>query len=225
MLLLRAAARRGPRTQQRTFVVAARKQPQQARAYSSPKPPHLTSKTLPRGRIGFVNGIRQLQKKSLLNGVDDRPTLSELLPPDASITDVDKEHIKNLPRFTTRRGRGGFIVRVRDGLRPRRQKITEGIGARRLYHHFAWKTIELSGLRHGADADLPTRPTRAARGLPAACQSRPRRAVSAEEHEAYTGFFTRPVGGPLCFKGRCCVIGGHERIVEARARLDCSWAC
>ena len=45
-----------------------------------------------------MNGIRQLQK-SLLNGVDDRPTLSELLPPDASITDVDKEHIKNLPRF------------------------------------------------------------------------------------------------------------------------------
>jgi len=58
----------------------------------------LTSKTLPRGRIGFVNGIRQLQK-SLLNGFDQRPTLSELLPPDASITDVDKEHIKNLPRF------------------------------------------------------------------------------------------------------------------------------
>ena len=45
-----------------------------------------------------MNGIRQLQK-SLLNGVDDRPTLSELLPPDASILDVDKEHIKNLPRF------------------------------------------------------------------------------------------------------------------------------
>ena len=34
-----------------------------------------------------------------MNGVDDRPTLSELLPPDASILDVDKEHIKNLPRF------------------------------------------------------------------------------------------------------------------------------
>ena len=84
-MLLRAAARRAPRRTQRTFVVAARKQPQQgARAYSSPKPPHFTSKTLPRGRIGFVNGIRQLQK-SLLNGVDDRPTLSELLPPDASI--------------------------------------------------------------------------------------------------------------------------------------------
>ena len=48
--------------------------------------------------VGFVNGIRQLQK-SLLNGVDDRPTLSELLPPDASVEDVDKEHIKNLPRF------------------------------------------------------------------------------------------------------------------------------
>ena len=58
------------------------------------------------------------------------------------------------------RGRRGFIVRLRDGLRPRRQKITEGIGARRLYHHFAWKTIELSGLRHGADTDLPIRPTR-----------------------------------------------------------------
>ncbi len=98
LMLLRAAARRQPPRPQRTFVVAARKRPQQARAYSSPKPPHLTSKTLPRGRIGFVNGIRQLQK-SLLNGFDQRPTLSELLPPDASITDVDKEEIKNLPRF------------------------------------------------------------------------------------------------------------------------------
>ena len=99
-MLLRAAARRGPRRpQQRTFVVAARRRPPTtSRSYSSPKPPHLTSKTLPRGRIGFVNGIRQLQK-SLLNGFDQRPTLSELLPPDASITDVDKEEIKNLPRF------------------------------------------------------------------------------------------------------------------------------
>ena len=127
LMLLRAAARRAPqRTPQRTFVVAARKQPQQARAYSSPKPPHLTSKTLPRGRIGFVNGIRQLQK-SLLNGFDQRPTLSELLPPDASITDVDKEHIKNLPRFDAaedaERSRRDLQQALEDGGRRRDAEV------------------------------------------------------------------------------------------------------
>ena len=112
LMLLRAAARRQPPRPQRTFVVAARTKPQQARAYSSPKPPHLTSKTLPRGRIGFVNGIRQLQK-SLLNGFDQRPTLSELLPPDASITDVDKEHIKTCRASTPPRTPRCYSVRVK----------------------------------------------------------------------------------------------------------------
>lgn len=93
--MLRVAASRA-RSMRRTLVIAARHKPQ-ARSYSSPKPPKLASATLPRSRLGFVAGLRALQK-SLLD-VDDRPTLTELLPPDASVIDIEKEDIKHLPRF------------------------------------------------------------------------------------------------------------------------------
>ena len=171
-----------------------------------------------------MNGIRQLQK-SLLNGVDDRPTLSELLPPDASILDVDKEHIKNLPRFDAAEdaevllcaSETGFdlgVKRLRKALERGDSSIT--LHGKQL-HCLGFDTERTPTFRLGQPEQ------------PVACLQLASHdlvvLIFAEEHEAYTGLFTRPVGGPLCFKGRCCVIGGHERVIEARARLDCSWAC